>query len=121
MVMSSSPITVGYIKRLVGIHWPRDENSTVFIYKALLKKLPTYLSSLLHPKSGQHHTRSQTFLMLDIPNVNSELGKTAFHYYAPHMWNCLQSTLKLNNLISLECFKRLVRIRLRSSCILDSL
>ena len=103
------------------VGWPslairREQHCTIFIYKALLKKLPNYLNSLLEPKVGHHHTRSQDYFVLEIPTVSSELGKTAFRFYGPHMWNCLQSVLKLENLISLDRFKILVWNTLRSNC-----
>ena len=108
------------------VGWPsltirRNQHCNIFIYKGLLKLLPNYLNSLLEPLTGHHHTRSQDFIVLETPTPKSELGKTAFCFYGPNMWNCLQSVLKLKNLISLDCFKILVMNTLNSepcNCIL---
>jgi len=34
------------------------------------------------------------------PPVSTELGKCAFSFYAPILWNSVQSTLKINSLIT---------------------
>ena len=108
--------------RLYGkVGWPslakrREQHCILFIYKALLKTLPDYLNCLLEPKEGHYHTRSQDFFTLEIPTVNSELGKTAFRFYGPHMWNSLQSVLKLEILISFDRFKSMVMNTMISNC-----
>ena len=41
-----------------------------------------------------YQTRSQGWLALETPLVSRELGKSAFNFLAPYMWNDLQHTLK---------------------------
>ncbi len=49
------------------------------------------------------------YYTLSIPFVRSELGKKAFIYAAPSDWNHLQLNLKLQSLMSLDLFKRVIR------------
>ena len=82
------------------VAWPslatrREQKSLVFIYKAMLNKLPFYLSSLLKVRNSDHHTHSQQHITLDKPYIHTEVGKTAFRYHARHSWNKLQDSIRL--------------------------
>lgn len=50
-------------------------------------------------------THSHKCITSDIPFMNTESGKTAFTYYAPHRWNKLQDSLKLDKFLTLEQIK----------------
>lgn len=86
----------------------RNIHLMLFIYKALLLKLPNYLTSLLSFKSSNYRTRSSNYLTLDIPFTRTNVGRTGFSYYAPFKWNELQSALKLKTIIHLGDFKALL-------------
>ena len=70
----------------------REQHALVFVYKALLNKPPSYLSSLniiiIIPK-----TRSQAWITLEAHAISTELGMAAFSCYAPCLWNSLQTNL----------------------------
>lgn len=83
----------------------------IYIYKAILGVLPSYLCSLLMKKSvGNYSLRSQDVVLFSVPHVSTVLGKKAFVYSAPSTWNLLQNNLKLSKLIPLSVFK----LRMRS-------
>lgn len=89
------------------VGWPplavrRQQHCLLFIYQALCGKLPNYLSSLLTVNNLNYRTRLQSHLRLSVPRVNTELGKTAFRFYAPDKWNRLQDSLKLEQLVSYQ-------------------
>jgi hypothetical protein len=67
----------------------RSHHYTLFVYKALLHKLPTYLKSLFRFKMTSYQTRSQVWLTLETLLVSRELGESAFHFLAPYVWNDL--------------------------------
>jgi hypothetical protein len=79
----------------------------LFVYKALLHKLPTYLTLLY--KNISYQTCSQGWLTLEIPRVSNKLGKSAFRLNAPHCWNNLQNSLQLDVLVALCQFKVLIK------------
>ena len=88
-----------------------------FMYKTLLHVLPDCLTNLISFRTfANFHTRLQESLILNIPTVKTELGKTAFQLYAPQNWNYLQCALELNPLISLDSFKCLLFNVLQSVC-----
>ena len=103
------------------VGWPslavrREHHCLLFIYKALCGKLPLYLSSLLNIKDTGHSTRAQAHIRYTCPHMNSELGKSAFMYYAPDKWDKIQDSLKLDRLVSTETFKALIEDSLHSDC-----
>lgn len=93
----------------------REQHCLLFIYKALIGKLPTYLMSLLH-LSQPRPTRSASYIRLDIPRVNTEGGKKAFSFFAPDKWNKLQDSLKLKQFISVESFRSLLDLVFHIEC-----
>ena len=86
----------------------RDQHWYLFVFKAIIGKLPPYLASLLVWKSRPNITRSNDWLTLEVPHVRTNQGKTAFHYSAPNSWNYLQLSLKINQTITLEKFRGLL-------------
>ncbi len=97
---------VGWSSLLIRrkMHW------YLIIYKAILGMLPSYLCCLIKQKIVEKYfLRSQNCYTLSVPFVRSELGKKAFMYAAPTDWNLLQSKLKLQNLLSLDHFKTVIR------------
>lgn len=70
--------------------------------KCILLTLSQYFTSLLKVKTAGHQTRSQDWITLDTHDTYFELGKTSLQYFAPHKWNKLQRTLKLENLVPLD-------------------
>ncbi len=94
----------------------RKQHWYIFIYKAMLGKLPTYLCTLLCLCSGNYQLRSSKCLLSNIPRVCTELGKTAFSYYAPWAWNNLQKDLKLNTFVSIGEFKGIIKRVVLGAC-----
>lgn len=103
------------------VGWPslsirREQHCLTFIYKAILNKLPFYLTALLKPKISVYSTRAQEHFILDIPFMNTELGKTAFFFFGPHKWNTLQNALHLTKFPSVDLFKHLLTTVLFVQC-----
>ncbi len=70
---------------------------------------PSYFCCLIKLKVVEKYfLRSQNYYTLSVPFVRSELGKKAFMYAAPSDWNHLQSNVKLQSLMSLDHFKRVI-------------
>lgn len=86
----------------------RERHCVLFIYKALLNRLPGYLTSLLEFRSTLQRTRSQSFLVLKSHQINTEVGKLAFNFYGPHKMNNLLRQAKLGRLVPFSHFKALV-------------
>lgn len=78
--------------------------------------MPLYLSSLIHWNCNTLNTRSQSWLSLYLPHVNTKLGKTAFCYKAPYIWNEVQKSLRLCSFISLREFLNLITCKTDFSC-----
>lgn len=78
------------------------------IYKAVLQMTPPYISSLLILNNRAYSLHSQDFYHFTVPKVRTEMGKKAFRFSAPSTWNCLQSELKLQSLVSLNVFKSMI-------------
>ena len=81
----------------------------MFIFKALIGKLPPYISAMFHLKSHAYSTRSSRWITYETHRMNSDLGRTAFSSLAPSTWNKLQDTFKLDKLPSIGHFKELIR------------
>ena len=98
--------------QLVGwssLYCRRQFHFLIFMYKALIGKLPLYLGSLLSFKeNSRYELRSSRWLQLKEPRMQSEFGMTSFSAYAPKSWNKIQDSLQLNILVSLGEFKTLV-------------
>lgn len=69
-----------------------DRHLCLFIYKALIGKLPSFITSLLGWCSGPSLILSNDWLSLQVPWACSELGRSAFSFL--DYLTSLQSTLK---------------------------
>lgn len=95
------------------VGWPsladrRNTHWYMFIFKAIIGKLPSYITMLLDWNYGPYLTRSTDWLRLKVPRVQTELGKSAFCFSAPAAWNDLQLTLKIDSFISHGQFRNLI-------------
>ena len=78
----------------------------IFIYKAMLDKLPSYICSLISLQiESSYCLRSHAVVLLNVPSARTVLGKKAFRCAAPLTWNSLQKCLKLSTLVPLHHFK----------------
>jgi len=68
---------------LVGLNIRRQQHGYIFIYKAILGKLPLYLCNLLSVCPGTYQLRYSKWLLFNVPRVRIELGRTALSYLAP--------------------------------------
>ena len=90
----------------------RNKHCHLFIHKALIGKLPPYISSMLHVRPSIIQTGSSDWLVLQPRFANTALGQqTAFSISAPDSWNLLQQEFKLNTLPSIGRFKNLLNNR----------
>lgn len=94
----------------------RKSHALIFIAKALMGKLPLYISNLLSYHNSVYRTRSSEKILLITPSTRTELGKTAFSSYAPNVWNEIQATLNLESLPPLNTFKNLLKSNLTEQC-----
>ena len=63
----------------------RKQHSILFTYKALIGKLPFYLTNLLDVNTSIYGTRSQDLLLLKVPKTITKLGDTDFKVYGPYL------------------------------------
>lgn len=80
------------------VGWTSLSQTTAFLYKALLGKLPKYLSTFL----GRYHLRTSKWLLINVPWAGTDLGKTSLSCHAPWSWNKWQK----NPFISIHDFKK---------------
>ncbi|CDR00409.1 unnamed protein product [Oncorhynchus mykiss] len=86
------------------------------IYKTLLGKVPPYLSSLVTLAAPTCSTCSSRYISLVTPKTNSSFGRLSFQFSAANDWNELQTSLKLETLISLTSFKHQLSEQLTDYC-----
>ena len=70
------------------------------IYTTYVYVQPTYLSELLVPYIPSCNLRSSDQHLLVVPNIKSTLGKRAFSFSAPSIWNSLPLSLRMCTSIS---------------------
>lgn len=99
-----------------SLHIRRHKHWLILVYKALVGQLPQYLSSLLTFNSQGYNLRSSRYILLNVPLMKTEFGKTAFTYSASTVWNEIQSSLKLEELISISEFKLHLNKSFKSVC-----
>ncbi len=68
----------------------RQQHWYIFIYKAIVGKLPVHLCTLLCVSSAGYQLCSSKWLLFYVPWVLTDLGITAISYNAPLAWNNLQ-------------------------------
>ena len=103
------------------VGWPslverRNKHWYLFVFKALIGKQPPYIQSLLEYNISSYGTRSSDWLVLKIPPVYTNLGKSAFYYDAPSSWNALQQSLKIEILPSIAEFGTLITNHCKTTC-----
>ena len=96
------------------LHTREEKNTHVAIY--CQDKVYFLLTSPASYPSRNYSTRSTNRILLNVPRVHSELGKTAFSFYAPWAWNELQNTITLETLPSLNNLKGLLKTALKETC-----
>jgi hypothetical protein len=84
---------------LRNLHWlPISQRITYKIasltYKILHNEQPTYLYKLLKPYSPLVNLRSSNQRCLTIPRVDLAIGRRAFSFAAPTVWNSLPHSLR---------------------------
>ena len=77
----------------------RSINHTLFVYKAPLQKIPLYISSLLTYRSTDYRTRNRVVNSGDPYHYWG--GPIGLLFFAPYVWNDIQNTLKLEELVPL--------------------
>ena len=80
-----------------SLYLRRKTHILIFIAKALMGKLPNYISSLLSQHISAYSTRSSEKMLLTVLTSRIEIGKTAFQIYAPFVWNEFQSVHNLHS------------------------
>ena len=71
------------------------------LYKSMLDKSPTYLSSLVTIATPTRSMHSSRYSSLVIPKAITSFGCLSFQFSAANDWNELQKSLKLESYISL--------------------
>jgi hypothetical protein len=89
---------------LKELHWlPVSQRITYKIasltFKTLHYKQPSYLFNILSPYTPLSKLRSSNKHHLTVPLVKSELGRRAFSYAAPFIWNSLPLSLRSSSSI----------------------
>jgi hypothetical protein len=77
------------------------------IYKSLLCKALSYLSSLVTIATPTRSTRSSRYISLVIKKATTYFGRLSFQFSAANDWNELQKSLKLETYISITNFNLL--------------
>lgn len=99
-----------------SLHIRRNKHWLILVYKAIIGQLPLYMSSLLTVVSQEYNLRTSRYILLKIPSMKTEFGKTAFVFSAPTAWNELQKSLKLIVYISVNEFKSYLKETLQTVC-----
>ena len=73
-------------------------------YKTLSTCQPAYLRDLIHPYLPARSLRSQDLKLLNTPRTNLSIGRRAFSFAAPHIWNSIP--ISIRDSTSLHSFKR---------------
>ncbi len=84
----------------------RKSHMSLYIVKTLLGMLPNYITSLLCLCGKNYSTRSSNGIKLVVPRLYSKQGKSCFSYYAPWLWNELQSNTPLETIPPLNICKK---------------
>ncbi len=102
----------------LSLHNRRLEHWYIYLFKAILYKLPSYLCSLLTLKvtTSKSNLRSYGQIMYDIPRTRTVFGESAFKVFAPLSWYKLQNNLKLDYLPSMTQFKIRMKDYLSTIC-----
>jgi hypothetical protein len=119
--VTKAPYTTHHCDLYALVGWPslhvrRQTHWLQVIYKAMLGKVPPYLSSLVTMATPTRSTRSSRCISLIIPKAKTSFGRLSFQFSAACDWNELQKSLKLETFISLNNFKNLLSEQLTDRC-----
>ena len=89
--------------------------------RAVVENTPLYLSNEISLTSANTHRclRSSDSGKLTLPRVNTNAGKTSFHFSAPSLWNSLPSSIRDPSL-SYTTFKNRLKTHLFSAAYPDN-
>jgi hypothetical protein len=86
---------------LIHLHWLPTPYRVQYkilllVFKCLLGEAPEYLRLNIQPKrKGRHSLRSESAVLLEVPRVrHSTIGRLAFAFTAPNLWNKLPTQLR---------------------------
>ncbi|XP_052318847.1 thioredoxin domain-containing protein 12 isoform X23 [Oncorhynchus keta] len=120
--VTKAPYTTHHCDLYALVGWPslhtrRQTHWLQVIYKSLLGKAPSYLSSLITIAAPTLSTRSSRYISLvTTPKDNSSFGCLSFQFSAANDWNELQNSLKLETHISITSFKHQLSEQLTDHC-----
>ena len=103
---------------LIHLHWLPvrariDYKIAVLCFKCLKKTAPIYLQELIQPYIPSRSLRSASRSLLREPStIARKLGRRAFSFYAPKMWNSLPEHLRDIDSISEKLFKKNLKTHL---------
>ena len=80
-------------------------------YRALQSGLPSYLSSLINLNNPPRPLRSASLSLLHVPFTARAVGRKAFRFAAPTIWNSIPQNIRL--LPSTATFKRSLKTHLK--------
>ena len=107
---TNAPFNAHHCELLKLVDWPslqtRRLRHWLQLFKTLLGKNPSYLSSLLVLSRSTYRTRSSELIKLINPLTRTTFGRNSFHFAAAFDWNKIQDTLKLTAFISQSAFKQ---------------
>ena len=61
-----------------SLHIRRHKHWLILVFKAVVGQLPLYITSLLTVNRQEYNLRSSRYIILNVPLMTTELGKTAF-------------------------------------------
>lgn len=121
--VTNAPYSTHHCNLYALVGWPslhirRQIHWYCFIYKTLLGKTPFYLRSLSTIATPSINLRSRRFISLAATKARTSFGRLSFQFSACNDWkNELQKSLKLESLVPLITFKRLISNLLTHSCL----
>ena len=101
---------------LLQLHWlpiPKrpDYKTALLVHKALRGKAPSYLRSLIVPRTSVRSSRRSMDTVLSVPKFRTErYGRARFSVLGPSIWNKLPN--KLRRCESVPVFKKLLKSHL---------
>ena len=93
---------------LLELHWlPIPERIQykilLLVYKCLIQKAPSYLTSMIHPYQPTRSLRSSSQHLLQEVKTSKRYGERAFAVCGPMLWNSLPLHIRQSD--SVETFK----------------
>lgn len=102
-----------------ALNWPAPKNRrklhwSILIFKCIHTQSPPYLKELLTPLSSDYSLRNIDHLFLVTPRIRKEIGRRAFKFKAPSVWNSLPSSFR--SITSLYIFRSSLITYFETSC-----